>query len=86
MKKQMILEDNMQKFLKWGVDMFYSDDPLADFHKYDAQKEKQLDKLPRCSECDNPIQDDVYFLINDMPICSDCLNDNYKKRVDDFVS
>ena len=76
----------MQKFLKWGVDMsFYTDNPLADFHNWDAQQQRKLDKLPKCAECDEPIQDDVYFLINDEPICSDCLNDNYKKRVEDYV-
>ena len=65
--------------------MLYTDDPLADFARHDAEQQAQLDKLPVCCECDEPIQDEHCFEINDEYICEKCLNDNHRKRVDDIV-
>lgn len=65
--------------------MFYSDDPVADFNRYDAKQQSELDKLPRCSECDHPIQDDFCFEVNDELICDECMFKNHRKSVDDFI-
>ena len=64
---------------------FRTDDPVADFHRYDAEQEKRLEKLPRCCECDNPIQTEECYEINDELICPECLNDNHRKLVEDYV-
>ena len=65
--------------------MFYTDDPIADFHRYDAEQQAKLDKLPRCSECDEPIQSETCYEINGELICEDCLKDNHRKWVEDFI-
>lgn len=65
--------------------MFYSDDPIADFERHDAKQQSELEKLPRCSECDEPIQDDFCYEINDELICDNCMRDNHRKSVDDFI-
>ena len=65
--------------------MPWTDDPLADFHRHDAQCEKALERLPRCCECDKPIQDEFYYEVNDEPICPECMNDNHRKAVDDYA-
>lgn len=36
--------------------MFYSDNPLADFDKYDRWQQEQLEKRPKCYGCGDPIQ------------------------------
>lgn len=36
--------------------MPWTDDPVADYDRYDAEQTRELEKLPRCSECDHPIQ------------------------------
>lgn len=64
---------------------FYSDNPLADFHNWDKQQEEQRKKLPKCNECDNPIQDEHCYVINDEPICEDCLKSHYRKSVDSLI-
>ena len=58
--------------------MFYSDDPVADFERYDAEKEAALANLPVCSECGQPICDEECFYINGEAICESCMNDNYR--------
>ena len=65
--------------------MFYrTDDPLADFNRWDAEQQAALNKLPKCAECGEHIQADHYFLINDEPICPDCLDSNYRKEIEDY--
>lgn len=55
--------------------MYYTDDPVADFHRHDAECEAQLDKLPVCCQCGEPIQQDDAVYINDEYICDRCLDD-----------
>lgn len=51
----------------------YTDNPLADFAAHDFQQQKELEQLPRCSECDEPITEYGY-LINDEMICPECMD------------
>ena len=54
--------------------MFRTDDPIADFERYDAEQQKKLDRLPKCCHCGEPIQDDFCFDLGDGEIyCEDCL-------------
>lgn len=65
--------------------MFYSDDPVRDADRYWAAKEDELDKLPRCCECDEPIQSEYCFEINDELVCPGCMKDNHRKSVENFI-
>lgn len=62
-----------------------SDDPIKDFERYDTEQARQLEKLPRCADCDEPIQDEHFYLINDECICPDCLESNYRKDTEAFI-
>lgn len=53
---------------------------------HERQQEKLLERLPECEICGKTIQDDYYYEINDSIICEDCLNENHRKNVEDFVS
>lgn len=66
--------------------MFYrTGDPLADFNRWDAEQQAALNKLPKCSECDEPIQDDCYYEINGECVCPECLDNNHKHWVEDYI-
>lgn len=65
--------------------MSYTDNPIADFDRWDAEQTKQLERLPVCCECDHHIQDENCYEINGELICPECLENNHKKRVDDYV-
>lgn len=60
--------------------MFYSDNPIADFDRWDAEQNKKLKNLPVCVDCYNPIQDETAYYINGEWICEDCM-DSYKRVV-----
>lgn len=55
------------------------------FVMHDAELQKELEKLPKCSECGEHIQDEYCFEVNDEYICERCMKDNHRKAVDDIV-
>lgn len=61
--------------------MFYSDDPVADFHRHDKWKQSLLDECPRCDICGEVITDKFYE-IDCEAVCPDCLKANYERTVD----
>lgn len=65
--------------------MPWTDDPVADYDRFDAEQTKELERLPRCSECDQPIQGEECWEFNGELICEECLNDNHRKSVEDFL-
>ena len=66
--------------------MFYrTDDPLADFNRWDAEQQAALNKLPKCAECGEVIQSEICYEINDCYICEECLEENHRKWVDDLI-
>lgn len=65
--------------------MFWTDDPVDDFHRWDAEQAKELAKLPVCADCGDPIQDDQFYLFRGERICIKCM-DSYKVWTDEFCN
>lgn len=65
--------------------MMYTDDPLLDFDRWDRTQSKRLKQLPVCADCGDAVQDDHYYLINDVVICPACMESGYRKDVDDYI-
>lgn len=64
--------------------MFYTDDPERDFRRWDEEQQSELNDLPVCADCDNPIQDETAFYLNGEWICEDCM-EAYRMRVSDYI-
>ena len=62
--------------------MYRTDDPLADFHRHDAEQHRQLKHLPKCTECGEPIQQDDAVNIHGDWYCDTCLDD-MRERIGD---
>lgn len=60
--------------------MPYIPDNLDMFNLWDFKQNKRLSELPKCDYCDEPIQHDHYYLINDEFICPDCLDSYFRKE------
>ena len=53
--------------------MRYTDNPIDDFNRWDRERERRREQLPRCDVCGEHIQqDDAVFLDNEW-YCDDCL-------------
>lgn len=81
---QEVLEQ-ADEYLRGMVEVRYTDNPVADFERYDRKQQSKLAMLPVCSECGEPIQDEYFYLINDENICEQCMKDNYRKCTEDFA-
>ena len=64
---------------------YRTDDPIADFLRHDAEQQAWLDSLPRCCECDHPIQDDMCYEFDGEYICESCLDHNHCKWTEDCI-
>lgn len=77
--------ETTEKIEEGMTEMFYTDDPVSDYNRYQEEQEKQLQKLPKCSHCCEHIQDEHLYEINDELICEECLKDNFRKNVEDYI-
>lgn len=65
--------------------MYFTDNPLADAERYAAEQEEELEKLPKCECCGEPIQQDKAIYYNDQWCCEDCEYDFWQNIRDDFL-
>lgn len=52
-----------------------TDDPLKDFDRHDTEQQKKLDRLPKCTECGEPIQQEKAVCIDGDFYCDHCLDE-----------
>lgn len=62
----------------------YIPDNLDRWESYDAEQERELQKLPICDECGEPIQSEYCYGSNGKYICEHCLNAYYRHSVEDL--
>lgn len=62
---------------------FRTDDPIKDFENWDREQQKQLDKLPECARCDQPIQQEDAVRIGKKFYCDHCLAEMRESIGDD---
>ena len=60
-----------------------SDDPARDADLYYADLERELAKRPKCSECGEHIQDEVYYEIDGKNYCTECLGKYFRRYTED---
>lgn len=65
--------------------MYWTDDPVRDAARYEAEQERQLKKLPRCCECRERIQTDECYEFDGELICPDCLMSNHKDWTENYI-
>lgn len=64
--------------------MYYSENPVHDFERYDAEQAKEEERLPHCEYCGEVIYE-KYYNIGGEIICSDCLETHFAHDVDDYL-
>ena len=61
--------------------LYFTDDPLNDFARHDAEEVSWIDSRPICSDCGNPIQGNHFYEFERKIICEKCLDMYYKKDI-----
>ena len=63
--------------------MFRTDDPVADFNRWDADQQRKLKRLPKCARCGEHIQQEKAVCIHGVEYyCDECL-DELRERIGD---
>lgn len=65
--------------------MIWVEDNYDRWERHDAEQESELEFLPVCSICEQKIQGEYLYEINDEIICPHCMNEHFRKDVEDFV-
>ena len=65
--------------------MAYTNDPIADFERHDAEQSKKLANLPLCSICNEPIQQEKAVYYNDQWCCEECEEEFWQGIRGDFL-
>lgn len=60
-------------------------DNYSQWESYDREQTQQLERQPRCSICEQHIQEDFLYVINDEPVCEECLERDFRRCVEDYV-
>ena len=59
--------------------------PGRDADNWLLDQDNLLRRRPRCSECEEHIQDDILYEFDDKLICKDCLDLNHRRYTDEFI-
>lgn len=65
--------------------MCRTDNPERDFLRDDTRKETELEKMPKCSYCDEHIQDDYLFDIEGEIYCEKHAYELFRKHTEDYM-
>ena len=67
--------------------MFRSDDPGADFDRWDMEQERRRSRLPVCEDkkCRKRIEDENYYEVDGEILCEKCMNRRYRKFTEDYI-
>ena len=62
---------------------YYTDDPIADFHRYEDDLCDWLEKRPVCEGCGEHIQDDFAYRIDNKWYCKRCMDAMWEEIIID---
>lgn len=54
--------------------MSFTDDPERDYAEYCRQQDMKLERLPKCANCGEPIQDDYAIEYKGELYCEECFD------------
>ena len=57
------------------------EDNYSMWERHERKQEKWLGSRPLCSCCNEPIQEDYYYEINEEKICAECLRINFMRII-----
>ena len=73
-------------FDEGAILVFYrTDDPVADAERYITEQEAELEKMPKCSNCGEYIQEGYLFDIEDTLYCEECAYELFRKDAGDYI-
>lgn len=76
---------NSNEIRKGMKQVFYSDDPIMDFDRWDEAQNEALEKLPECAHCGQEIQDERLFNIHGELFHIACADEAFGDWTEDYT-
>ena len=67
------------------MSLYRTDDPVRDAENYIADKEAELEKLPKCSDCGYAIQTEKCYEFGSKLICPECLEMYHERNTENYT-
>lgn len=64
---------------------YYTDNPIADAERYMADQEREMERLPLCSECGERITDDECWVIEGEIYHPDCAEELFCHYTEGYI-
>lgn len=64
---------------------FRTNDPAADFDRWDAEQERRLARLPICERCGERIQSENLWDIDGTLYCPECAKIEFERDTDNYT-
>ena len=61
-------------------------DNLDMFDRYDNEQARMLERLPKCDQCEQPIQQEMAVRISGKWYCDSCLDIYFREAVDEVFT
>lgn len=65
--------------------MQFTDDPVLDAERFEAEQKERLDRLPLCECCGKPIQQEKAVYYNGQYVCESCEDQFWSDIREDFL-
>ena len=62
------------------------EDNYSQWEEREADQERRIAKLPICVHCEQPIQDDRAWRVNDELYCESCAEEEFKVWTEDYIT
>ena len=59
----------------------WTDDPIADFNRYDRERQAEEARYPKCDICGEPMFE-YYYDLDDIKVCEECIKEHYRVEVE----
>lgn len=65
--------------------MAWTDDPVADFHAYDRECQRNLERYPKCDCCQERITEAKFYYIEGKNLCEGCLDYLFAEETEKYI-
>ena len=76
---------NKRSERKTAKDMGILADHYDVWARWDAERQRTMEKFPKCGYCGEAITDDYFYIIRRTFVCESCLNREHRQATDDYT-
>lgn len=65
--------------------MAWTDDPVKDYIAYDRERQRNLERYPKCDCCQEYITEEKFYFIEGKNLCAECLDYLFAEDTEKYI-